>query len=281
MALDFALAALKFLAILTAGSLAVVGGLVDFRKDGEVTKWGRRALVGTIISTIIAVSVQSVETYKQNIDSKKQDERNETTLREIRRGLYLIKDAEFNATIRISEPPDEVKAYLKRVNPYILRYKRLAERDDAPPGLPTEKDDDAYLLLEDKNVYPRPTSERIAYMALMGPNLVLRIFKDPRKADCFWEADLEAQRVVDGPQDRKLSGFNPLGGVNRRCEDADLEFQIDPPDPAKVSISVGVAKGQVLLHYWSLHATVAESRGEEVASIPDLVGARLSLELRY
>src|ERR1700730_14549450 len=103
-----ALAALKFFAILTAGLLGAIGLLVDFKKDGKVTKWGRRALIGTIISTVVAVFIQSIETYQQNFESRRQnksrleqEERNEATLREIRRGLYLIKDAEFSVTIRI------------------------------------------------------------------------------------------------------------------------------------------------------------------------------------
>ena len=95
---------------------------------------GRRALVGTIISAIVAVSVQSIETYKQNVDRKEENERNAKTLHEIRRGLYLIKDAEFDPVVLISEPPDEVKAHLNRIKPYILR--RHAEGDsDVRPSL--------------------------------------------------------------------------------------------------------------------------------------------------
>src|ERR1700679_1104751 len=106
---DILLASLKFLAILTAGLLGVIGLLVDFKVDGKITKWGRRALLGTIISTVVAVVTQSVETYKQNQERRKQDDariqqekRNEATLHEIRRGLYPIRDATFDVTIRLS-----------------------------------------------------------------------------------------------------------------------------------------------------------------------------------
>lgn len=273
MAIDVALAALKFLAILTAGLLGVIGLLVDFKKGGKVTVWGRRALVGTIISTIVAVSVQSVETYKQNIDRKEENERNAETLHEIRRGLYLIKDAEFDATIRISDPPDEVKAYLKRINPYILKLKPYAEKDDLPPGLEGERDDEAYILVEDKNVLPQPTTEPKAYWALMKPDMVLRIFKDPTKSDSFWKSELTPE-VLDLSQ-------SPKSSIRPRREEPDLELDADPPKPENVSISVGVSTGNLLLRFHSTHAAVRESWRGQLVSIPDLAGARLSVELRY
>ena len=255
-----ALAALKFFAILTAGLLGAIGLLVDFKKDGKVTKWGRRALIGTVISTVVAVFIQSIETYQQNFESRRQnksrleqEERNEATLREIRRGLYVIKDAEFSVTIRIPKPPDEVKAYLKRINSYVLRHRQDAE----------DEQDERYLLLEEKKLYPQLVSERVAYTALMRPDLVLRIFKDQRKSDCFWKArlaeDLLLSQVVV-TQDHKLPRVLPNYRLYTSCE-ADLELKIDPPATSNLSISVGVTKGQVLVRLRSLHATVTELRG--------------------
>jgi hypothetical protein len=41
---------LKFTAIFLSAISGGMGLLVDFKKDGHITKWGRRALLGVIIS---------------------------------------------------------------------------------------------------------------------------------------------------------------------------------------------------------------------------------------
>ena len=44
--LDSILAALKFVAILLAGVLGVIGLRVEYKdNEGNITKWGRRALI--------------------------------------------------------------------------------------------------------------------------------------------------------------------------------------------------------------------------------------------
>jgi hypothetical protein len=277
---DILLASLKFLAILTAGLLGVIGLLVDFKVDGAITRWGRRALLGTVISTVVAVMTQSVETYKQNLERTtqnreriQQEKRNEATLYEIRRGLYPIKEATFNVAIRLSKPADDVDQYLKRIGTFLVKNRRYAEKYD----------DDDYLLLEDKAMLPNQRKERNAFTALEQPDMVLRIFKNSRKADCFWKNDLTQAFVNDEkmtlPDGSLLTRFSGTGR-DPNCQ-ADLELRTDPMDNSNPSIAVGVAKGQILLHFWNVHATVTESRGGQVEAIPDLVGARMSLELRY
>jgi hypothetical protein len=280
MTVDIALASLKFLAILTAGLLGVIGLLVDFKVDGKITKWGRRALLGTVISTVVAVMTQSVETYKQNQERRTQDaariqqeKRNEATLHEIRRGLYPIKEATFDVVIRLSKPADEVDRYLKRIKTFLAENRTYADKED----------DDDYLLLEGKTVLPNRRTERVAFMALQQPNMVFRIFKNSTKADCFWKHDLTSAFVNNEkttlPDGRLLPQF--LGvGRDHECQ-ADLELRSDPIDTGDPSIAVGVTKGAILLHFWNVHATVVRSRGGEVEAIPDLIGASMSLELRY
>jgi hypothetical protein len=56
------LAILKLAAIMLSGILGVVGLLVNYKdKDGKVTKWGRRALIAVVISSLVAALTQGVE----------------------------------------------------------------------------------------------------------------------------------------------------------------------------------------------------------------------------
>ena len=179
MDIDVALAALKFLAILTAGILSVIGVIVDYKKDGKITTWGRRAIIGIIISTVVAVLTQSIESYKQEIE-------NAATLREIRRGLTVIQDAEFGVVISLAAVFPELKDYLARNRTYITTNRQYAEKEQG----------DEYVLIEDTDALPDPIKEEIAYQALMKPDFVLRIFDDKESSDCFWKARQSESIVI-------------------------------------------------------------------------------------
>jgi hypothetical protein len=88
--MDLSLAVLKFAAVLTAGIWGTVGLMVDYRKDGVITIWGRRALIGAIASAVIAIITQSLETYKQHLDSLAASERVTVLLKQINRRLSEI-----------------------------------------------------------------------------------------------------------------------------------------------------------------------------------------------
>jgi hypothetical protein len=65
------LAILKLAAIMLSGILGVVGLLVSYKdQDGKVTKWGRRALIAVVISSLVAALRQGVEVYKQRSEAR-------------------------------------------------------------------------------------------------------------------------------------------------------------------------------------------------------------------
>lgn len=86
-------AGLKFLALLSTGIWGVVGLLVDYKKDGRTTKWGKRALTGVIASTLIAAITQGVEYSQQKSAASAANERNYKLLTEIGRAVYPLSPA--------------------------------------------------------------------------------------------------------------------------------------------------------------------------------------------
>jgi hypothetical protein len=46
-------------------------------------------------------------------------------LHESRGGLYLIKEEGFAVRILLFNPPGEVKEYLRRINPYVLKLREV------------------------------------------------------------------------------------------------------------------------------------------------------------
>ncbi len=74
------LSILKLLAVLASGIFAFFALLGDNRDaGGKLTQWGRLAVMGVIISTIIAAIVQSIESYKARVA----EEQTRTMIREI------------------------------------------------------------------------------------------------------------------------------------------------------------------------------------------------------
>ncbi len=184
MTTDTILATLKFLAVLSTGIWGIIGLMVDYKKDGAITNWGRRALIGTVVSTLIAVVTQSIETHKQNESTREdnqkriaQETKNGEMLREIRRGLFVIQDASFGAQVKIAIPPDDTRKYVKRIGMYLATQKDFAEKEA----------DDNYALIEDKRALPGAKLDPVVYR-LLQPEFVLRIFKDKTKSDCFWKS---------------------------------------------------------------------------------------------
>ena len=92
---------------------------------------------------------------------------------------------------------------------------------------------EAYVFVEGKNLHPQRATEPKAHWALMEPDMVLRIFKDPRKSDSFWQSEL-TQPAFDVSQSPKLP-------TKPRLEEPDLELHAAPLKPENVSIFVGVA----------------------------------------
>ncbi len=131
---DF-LAVLKFLAILSTGIWGVIGLRVDYKDDdGKITKWGKYALFGTILSAIIAASIQGVEVHKQRGDeaaaqskTRKELERHTELLVNIKRAIQPIQDITVTAWVRVPMEHKAFAGYTKRLRTGINAYVEKPE----------------------------------------------------------------------------------------------------------------------------------------------------------
>lgn len=252
---DTSLAALKFLAILVTGILAVVGLLVDYKKDGKVTVWGRRALLGSIASTLVAVATQSVETYKSRQEEREkadkalaQNENNAKLLEEIRRAIYPLQSVYFGMHVTITAPPPRIASYLKRLAPYVEKNRRYAE--SALPG------EEPFVLVEDRAFLPRQNVDDVAFQ-LIRPEFVIRIFRTEERAKCFW-------------REYKATSSSCMA-------DAYMELKTSK----EASLAIGSTTGALTMSVHDLEAKIDSAVGGEVASILDLKGAVMTIELKY
>ncbi|MDR6412774.1 UNVERIFIED_ORG: hypothetical protein ABIC62_006128 [Burkholderia sp. 1595] len=249
--LDIVLATLKILAILSTGILGAIGLLVDFKVNGEITVWGRRALIGSIISTMVAVMTQFAETYQSEEESRRKSDEiiatqrtNDRLLRQIKRGLYPIEEISFYAVIRFNKPPIEAQRYVSRLRRYARDNARFAE----------SQVDDNFVLIEGDAQKLQPDDDVANEM--LRPDFIIRIFKSEKRARCFWAA---------------------FPYVDQKCY-ADLTLKSDAGENR--SVSLGLKTGKVLLYIRNIRATVHESEGNEVSSLLDLSNALVFVSLR-
>ncbi|WP_152008402.1 hypothetical protein [Hoeflea sp. EC-HK425] len=74
--LQTALFVLKIFSAVLAGVFGAIGTVKEFRgEDGEVTRWGKVALIGVVVSSITAVSTQFIQELIDQQSAKKSTER--------------------------------------------------------------------------------------------------------------------------------------------------------------------------------------------------------------
>jgi hypothetical protein len=94
------LTGLKLAAILLAGLFGVIGLLVDFKdRAGRITTWGKTALLGTVLSTIIAATIHVLDERRRSAASEREREQTLQLLKQIRRGVHRFNDLTFAVTI--------------------------------------------------------------------------------------------------------------------------------------------------------------------------------------
>jgi hypothetical protein len=90
--IEIALIVLKFAALITGGVFAAIGLLTDYRdKHGTVTKWGKIALFGIVLCTIIGAGTQAVESYRERQHTLANEVANREVLREVRRAVFPLR----------------------------------------------------------------------------------------------------------------------------------------------------------------------------------------------
>jgi len=108
---DVCLVFLKFAALVVGGIFAALGLLTDYRdkETGAVTRWGKIALFGIILSTAIGAGTQAVQSYRDreaklanDAANRKSEEQTRTVLSQIRRAVYPLRSVLL--TIRIVYP---------------------------------------------------------------------------------------------------------------------------------------------------------------------------------
>lgn len=194
MSIDVMLSILKFAAILLTGILAVIGLLVDYKDErGKITKWGRRALIAVIISSLVATFTQGIEVYKQRRDAKEADARrqeenqiNNKLLTEISRAVYPLVDLNVTASANFPLTHPDLKGYFQRLDKgaractQSSNSKQCAGLD---PFMSVDENDKTQpigaIISQKSPLFPMAASEKLARRMMSVFGVEMRIFKTP------------------------------------------------------------------------------------------------------
>lgn len=131
---------LKLLGILIAGILAILSTQYKLTEGNGLTKWGYITRYAILISVILSVTAQSIETYIANEKSEeskteatKRAKEAERILSEINRSMQPIKDIGLYIKIKIPNNERIFSPYFRRVHstidPILNKIKPISDKD--------------------------------------------------------------------------------------------------------------------------------------------------------
>jgi len=210
--IDWGLLVLKFLSIGLTGVFGVMALLVQYKDaNGNITRWGRIALIGVLGSTGVAATTtglellkgaaQAARTAKQTLE---QTQKTARIIDDINRSLHPLKDIEFSFWANVSLQNDELQGYrlrvLREIDAFVENYKKGQKR--SPDGVYASISDNNGLpkrvhIPVDSSLFPSRTNEPTAYYLLRYLDYGFAIYRKPIASETFTKSPTEVQAGQD------------------------------------------------------------------------------------
>jgi hypothetical protein len=248
----------KFLGLFLAGVFGILGVLTEYRdEEGKITKWGRRAVIGTIVSTMVAFisqglefQMQAQEQHEANEKSLKQAQANTALLEQLSRAVDPLNSFEVWAWVGVDFNTPELAAYGNRVSQAINEALKSAKPEDRylKNGIVvTSRESDFGKILSvainpTSPSFPNERTEPVAYYLVRYLDISFR----------FKKASLPSP-----------AGEPPI---------PDLEIDVGTADePSSVALTYNVEKKQFEIEATSMQANSEFWRNHgNVLAVPDL-----------
>jgi hypothetical protein len=256
--LNYMVPLLKYLAIFLSAISGALALLVDFKKDGKVTKYGWFSLCGIILSFLISAILQGVEINNNKKAAIDEQVKTQNILHEISRGIYNVDASnisfDFDAKINYNR-----KIFANYNNRVREAFKLFKDNQNAlPPG--------TYRF----NTVGKRTTELLGF--IIKPNSPL--FPDKKNDKELYEIMGEmALQISIYKYDNIKSFDNPLS------QNANLSFTTEKISPeltywfndSIIEIHNGGLKPQMDGYSWRNHGGIE--------SLPDLQNGIITLSL--
>lgn len=247
------LAALKFVGIFLTGVFGLLPLLFDYRdKKRNLTLWGKMALCGVLVSSLVSAGAQYLELVGARADAEAAIERNNALLGQISRSLNLIKDVRLNGCIDTPTSNSLLSSYVARVDQSIKGNAIDAETVNQSIG-----PDFQYLFRSGSSMLPDQSKEPAAYDALGSITIDIVFFKS---ADDIKTLTNRLKSVAEwNKSDLKMNFFTSFGESKNQ-----LIYRVDRFSTLVQAIDTDP-------HYW-------QSSGK-IRSIDDLANSYMAIIL--
>lgn len=146
--MDYLLTIVKFTSLILAAAFAILGTVTDYKVDGKVTKWGRVAIIGVVVSGLLSSILLGLEERNKAAEKDKTDKAKIEDLNKAnqeKEDLYkrfddLFKNTEKNLDAtqenikRTEETLTRTDAISKDVKNSLVTQKSLAEQTGSISG---------------------------------------------------------------------------------------------------------------------------------------------------
>jgi hypothetical protein len=107
---------LKFVSIALSGTFGILGLLTKYRDENEkITRWGRIALIGILVTTFVAAVSQGLEARRSQESAKAETQKTQRLLHEISRTLQPLENLSVSLGISVSLENQDIRPYVERV----------------------------------------------------------------------------------------------------------------------------------------------------------------------
>ena len=273
---DQSLIILKFVSIGLAGFFGVLALVVKYKDDKErLTNWGRVALVGVVVSTLVSAGAQGVESARAEAKAREAEKESAANLKQSKEILLQIE--------RLMQPldPPELTVYwdVPKEHPLVARYiDRLAAagRRMVAAGLEVGSVDPATGAHVNSGMKGKPASFVIPPGSGLYPNrsrngeLYVLLLETGASASAFpTPASAKIARSVFSAKDAKC----PLGYFGNQ---GDLGF--DTPTEEDNELSYSIERGVLSVRTQGVpDPKYIRKRAGTILSVPDLERSTLML----
>jgi hypothetical protein len=263
-----ALNILKLIGLVLTGAFGILGLLTEFRNDKtkKITKWGKVALSGIVLSTALSVVAQVLESAKSVRDARESEKqardqisRSNEILNNLNRSLNPLANVRITYWLKVPIDAPELKAYRKRLTDGIAAFM-ASGHNDVGTAYVSESDSsgraEEVAIPNGSPLMPR-RDEEIPYYLLRFSGLDFSFFRQAHDAS----ADFVADDFLRHPR-------------------SDLSFGVDTNEKSHYSLEYNLESKELTIYALDLYTDPQYWQSNNVIqAVPDLANTQMAVKI--
>ena len=189
---------LKFLGIFISALLGATALIVDFKKDSKITPWGKKALIGIILSFILTATLQGLEIYQSTKATQIEELKTQNMLFQIQKTLHPIAPEKIRAEFTVEFPQHETKnsPFFNSIDSLVSLIKKdskisLPKGTELYHALTFEDEEQekevqvpySLVVYDNSPLFPKLENDTLVYRSFVHQGLDFEFYKKGNYAD--------------------------------------------------------------------------------------------------